>query len=266
MFIDFHTHAFPDKIASKAVDKLAHAAGALTKYQDGTIDGLRDAVKRLDGRAVLLPIATNPQQQRNVNDWAKAVARERIISFGSVHPWAEDALDELDRLKAMGVKGIKFHPEYQDFYVDDARVFPIYERAAGYGMITVFHAGMDLAYAPPCRCTPERLRTILPVFKGAPVVAAHFGGYMLWERVIEVLTGLPIYLDTSYSHGHIVKPFAQEIIRRHGAKKILFGTDSPWNTVEDEMAFIESLELHEAEKKMIFYENAAKLLGLGEEV
>lgn len=265
MFIDFHTHAFPDKIAAAALSKLSYAAGALTAYQDGTLQTLRDTMKRLDGRCVLLPIATRPAQQTSINQFAAQAADARIFSFGSVHPDAPDVLEELERIHALGLRGIKLHPEYQGFFIGEPRMKRVYQKAARLGLITIFHAGMDLAYPPPCHCTPGALKKILPWFDGAPVVAAHFGGYLFWDDVLKTLMGLPIYLDTSYSHGHIVKPYAQQIIERHGAQNILFGSDSPWNAIEDELAFIHSLGLSEHETEAILHKNAERLLGIGEQ-
>lgn len=52
-------------------------------------------------------------------------------------------LDELDRIKALGLKGVKLHPDYQRFLVDDPRCIPIYEKISRLGLITVFHTGLD---------------------------------------------------------------------------------------------------------------------------
>lgn len=260
MYIDFHTHAFPGKIAEKAIEKLSYAGGALTPRFNGTIEDLHGALEKTDGRAVLLNIATKPAQQTSLNSWAASVGGGRLKAFGSVHPLAKDALFELERIRELGLLGVKFHAEYQDFFVDDPQMKPIYQKIASLGLITVFHGGMDLAFAPPCHCTPHALRKALPWFNGAPVVAAHFGGYLLWEAVIEELCGLPLYIDTSYSHGHIVKPYAQRIIDKHGPDKILFGSDSPWNDPMDEQRFLRSLELSETDLNKIFFHNASKLL------
>ena len=52
------------------------------------------------------------------------------------------------------------------------------------------------------------------------------------------------------------------IIRKHGAGKILFGTDCPWSGQKESIARIEGLPLSEEEKALIFGENAKKLLEL----
>ena len=50
----------------------------------------------------------------NVNDFAAAINNSKdIVAFGSVYPHSEDAFDELDRIKSLGLKGVKLHPDYQ---------------------------------------------------------------------------------------------------------------------------------------------------------
>ena len=129
MIIDFHTHAFPEKIAEKAIEKLSFASGGLIPQTNGTVSGLKALMKK-DGvdKSVALGIATNEKQQTAVNDFIKSQECEEIIPFGSVYPHAESALEELERIHSMGIKGIKLHPEYQQFFVDDEKMKPIYKK------------------------------------------------------------------------------------------------------------------------------------------
>ena len=102
MLIDFHTHAFPERIAAKAVAKLAHQAGGLFPQTDGTLASLKEEMGR-DGVdiSVVHSIATSPKQQTNVNNYAIEMDRDpAIVAFGSVHPDAPDVLDELERISA----------------------------------------------------------------------------------------------------------------------------------------------------------------------
>ena len=131
MLIDFHAHVFLDKLAPRAVQSLAERAH-IVPHTDGT---LRDTqrVMREGGvdRFVCLNIAVAPRTEAHVNDFAiSLLSVPEAIPFGSVHPDSPHALDELRRLHEAGVRGVKFHNEYQDFYVDDKRAFPLYERCA----------------------------------------------------------------------------------------------------------------------------------------
>lgn len=263
MIIDFHTHCFPGKIAEKTLMHLADKAGGLEYFHNGTIEGAKENMKKTGvDKAVVLNIATNEKQQKNVNDFAVSLNNgEDIFAFGSVFPDAEDALFELERIKDMGLKGIKFHPDYQGFFVDDPKMEKIYKKISQLGLITSFHAGFDYGFEPPYGCTPERMERALAWFD-SPVIAAHWGGLNMGEAVIKYLCGKDIYFDTSFGYASMPKCYAQTIIEKHGADKIVFGTDSPWRTADIEKRLLLSLEISEDEMDKITHKNAQKLLGI----
>lgn len=263
MLIDFHTHAFPEKIAKTAMEKLSLASGGLTPHTNGTFFDLNRLFKESSiDKAVVLSIATNPSQQKNVNDFAASINdNDNIFAFGSVFPDALDALYELERIKEMGLKGVKLHPEYQKFEVDDPKMKPIYKKIGELGLITIFHAGQDFGFPPPYGATPEKLEKALSWFS-SPVIAAHYGGIGFAEGVLKHLCGKDIYFDTSFGYGVIPKYYAQEIIDRHGADKILFGTDTPWHTAEMEMKLLNTLQISYGDFEKITHKNAEKLLGI----
>ncbi len=263
MLIDFHTHCFPEKIAEKAISKLSYASGGMIPMTDGTKAGLLSVMDR-EGVdiSVVLNIATNATQQTSVNDFAASIRSNRIIAFGSVFPDSPDVLSELERIHDMGLLGVKLHPNYQGFSADDPKMRPIYQKIAALGLITVFHAGLDYGFPPPYGGMPDKLARALPWFEGAPVVAAHLGGIGCFEEVITHLCGKNIYLDTSFSYGQLPRYYAEKIVKTHGADKILFGTDTPWHTAAQEQRLIHTLHLSEEECKLIFSENAKRLLHL----
>ena len=263
MLIDFHTHAFPEKIAARAVASLSHGSGGMVPQTDGTLNSLKAAMDQ-DGVdiSVVLSIATNPRQQHSVNDYAMEMNRDnQVVAFGSVHPDAPDALEELERIAAAGLKGVKLHPEYQCFYADEERMKPIYRKISALGLVTVFHAGQDIGFAPPYHCLPEHLLGALK-WLDTPVVAAHWGGYCCGTEVIKKLCSENLYFDLSFGYGCIPKPLAQAILDKHGPDKLLFGSDMPWHRPEWELRLINSLDLSVEDKKTILYKNAVKLLGL----
>lgn len=263
MLIDFHTHAFPDAIAPKAMAKLSFASGGMVPDTDGTVSGLRASMKRggVD-LSVMLSIATNAHQMRSVNDFAASVnGKEGIVAFGSVFPFAPDALDELERIKALGMKGVKLHPDYQGFSADDERLFPLYKKISALGLVTVFHAGQDYGFPPPYGATPEKMLRAYKEFS-SPVVAAHFGGVGCAEAVLDTLAGTGIYFDTSFSYAQLPKYFAERIFEKQGAERMLFGTDTPWHTPAQELCLLRSLGLSDGEWEAVTHGNARRLLGL----
>lgn len=260
--IDFHVHGFADDLAERAVEKLA-SVSKLTPSTDGTIRGIKASMKSAGvNKSVVLPIATKPQQTRKINQWAVSVQDEDIIAFGTVHPDYEDWECELQWLKASGIKGIKFHPEYQWFDVDDERMFPIYEKAAELGLIMIFHAGADIGFPPPYHCMPERLRNVVRSFPDAKIVAAHMGGYDSWNEVERFLVGESLYFDTSFSLHKMDREQFMRIGYMHGFERLLFATDSPWGSQHDELERLGKMGLPDEILEAILGGNAAKLLGL----
>ena len=262
MLIDFHTHCFPDKIAEKAIEKLSFVSGGLTPYTDGTVSGLSSLMEKSGvDKSVVLSIATNSHQQKAVNDFAASINSENIIAFGSVYPYSDDALEELERIKELGLKGIKLHPDYQGFNVDDIKLKPIYKKIGELSLITVFHAGNDYGYAPPYGATPEKLERALDWFS-SPVVAAHWGGVGCGEGVLKHLVGKNVYFDTSYAYGTQPKYYFEKILEKHGADKLLFGTDTPWHNADMEKRLLASLNIKSDDMEKITHKNAEKLLGI----
>ena len=264
MIIDFHVHAFPDALAAKALPLLSKCSGGVKPNYDATISGLESYLAKNNvDYAVVLNIATNPHQEKKVNDFAVSLLEKKnIIPFGSVHPDSPNALSELERLAKAGIRGIKLHPDYQHFFVDDEKMFPIYKKIAELGFITVFHAGVDIGYPKPVHCTPERLLRVLDLFDDAPVVAAHFGGWLLWDSVLEDLCGTKVYLDTAFSSGKMPPDYAKELIKAHGADKVLLGSDTPWSDTLDEVRFVQSLDLSAEDEEKILSNNAKRLLNI----
>lgn len=263
MTIDFHTHCFPDALAVKAVGRLSHVSGGMEPHTDGTVAGLRRSmVEQQVDLSVVLNIATNPHQQKKVNDFAAAINNGKdIVAFGSVYPDSEDAFAELERIKELGLKGVKLHPDYQGFAVDDPKWKPLYRKISELGLITVFHAGVDYGFAPPYGCMPQALERALEWFD-SPVVAAHWGGLQCGEGVLRHLCGRDVYLDTSFGYASIPKYYAQQILETHGADRILFGTDSPWHTAGMERRLLDSLELSPEQQRQILCDNAKRLLNI----
>ncbi|NLD50900.1 MAG: amidohydrolase family protein [Clostridiaceae bacterium] len=260
MIVDFHVHCFPDEVAVKAVPKLASVAGIPARL-NGTINGIKDSmIKSGVDHCVVLTIATKPSQTETINTWASEIQDSGITAFGSIHPQFEGWKNELKRIKDIGLKGIKLHPDYQNFFVDDENLFPIYEMAFKLGLIVLFHTGVDIGLPPPCHATPERLIRVVKAYPGARIVAAHMGGFSLWDEVESILAGEDIFLDTSYSLGSISTEQLKRIIGKHGYEKILFATDSPWKDQSEEIIKIRELMLGSEVEKAILGLNAKKLL------
>ena len=263
MLIDFHTHAFADSLAPRAIASLSAASGGLTPCTDGTAS---DLIRSMDecgvAHSVMLNIATKPKQQIRINDWAAEISSNRITAFGSIHPDADDVFDELERIKSLGLKGIKLHPEYQNFVVDTPEMLRIYDYAFSKGLMILFHAGYDPAFAPPYKSSPKQFAKIKKELKGGTIIAAHLGSAKMWEDVEKYLAGTDIYIDTSMGFEYYPHDLFLRIVRAVGEDRVLFGSDSPWSNAGREIETLNSLALSQQTKENILYKNAQKLLKL----
>lgn len=264
MVIDMHTHAFPDAVAPRAIASLYEECGKVYRpVSDGTIGGLISNMDRWGiDKSALMPVVTKPANNRKICRWAAENASERIIPFGGVHPASADVKGDIDFAAELGLKGLKFHPEYQEFILDAPEMLRIYDYAASRGFVLLFHAGYDPAYRPPFRSDPRRFANLLRELPGAKIIAAHLGGHAQWDDVEKHLVGGDIYLETSMGFEYFSGERFLRIVKAHGADKILFGSDSPWSNAQSELEILRALPLSDREKALIAGENTQRLLGL----
>lgn len=280
MIIDFHTHTFPDKIAAAAIEKLSKRA-RIHPFSDGTADGLAASAKAAGiDLSVVLPVATHTKQVTSINDYAaktnETTGTTGLFSFGCIHPDYPEWKEELSRIAALGLKGIKLHPVYQEVDFDDLRYLRILERAGELGLVVVTHSGLDIGYPGVEHCTPEMILNAVKQVGPVKLVLAHMGGWRQWAMVEELLVGQPVWFDTSFSVGKVVLlkdechspeelSMLDEIdflhmIRKFGIDRVLFGTDSPWSDQKASLDLIRALPLGDDEKDAILSGNAGKLL------
>ena len=257
--IDFHCHVYPEKIASKAVAGTDTFYGVVSEHT-GTPDDLIAAAPFID-RFVIHSVATVPAQVGKINRYlaAEAEANDRFIAFGTLHPASDDIEGDVHDLVSLGLKGVKMHPDIQRFKADDHRALKIYGLCEKLRLPVLLHTG-DSRYD---YSNPNRIRPICEIYTDLTLVGAHFGGYMMWEKASRELCGLDsLYVDCSSSLMYNDAGTAREMIRRYGADRVLFGTDYPMHDPEKEAKRLLSLGLTDDEYEMIFYDNAARLLGI----
>ena len=265
MIIDFHTHAFPDALAERAIAALVKNIEGLYKpVHNGTIGGLLACMDNFGiDMSVLQPVVTKQSQTKSANEWAAEINdkyRGRIISFGGIFPHTDDYKRDIDFVCGLGLKGLKFHAEYQDFILDDEKMLRIYDYALSRNLILMHHAGADAAFSPPYKSSPKQFAGIVRELKGGVIIAAHLGGHEQWDDVFEYLAGENIYLDTSMGFDYFSQEKFLKILTKHGADKIIFGSDSPWSSANKEIDAIKKLPISESGRELIFYGNSKKIL------
>ena len=262
-YFDTHIHFFPDKLAGKALPKLREISKCET-YSDGTRSG---TVKNLEkwgcAGGMALHIATNAHQQTSVNSFAKESQHDSIYCFGSVFPFAENAIEEMHRIKEMGLYGIKLHPDYQEFFIGDEAALPIYTEAERLGLPVAFHTGRDPLSPNLVHCPSDVLGKIADLFPRLTIIAAHMGGMETPELAAKHLAGKKnVYFDTAFASHFLDAATFTELVKLHGADRVLFATDCPWSTAPAEKALLDAAGLTPAERERIAYGNAEELFDI----
>jgi len=255
--IDAHCHIYPQKIAAKAVTAIGNFYN-IQMGEDGTSASLIAEGEKIGvEKYVVHSTATTVHQVRSINEYiySEMQVHPQFIGFMTLHNemTTEDIESEVELALSRGMKGVKLHPDFQKFNIDDAE--NIYEVTKG-RLPVLLHMG-DKRYD---YSSPTRLRKMAEKYPDQIFIGAHFGGYSVWDKV-ECLKGLPnVYFDTSSSLYFLDKQRAADFIHGFGHERYFFGTDFPMWRHDEEFARFLALPLTEAEREDILYNNAAKIL------
>lgn len=259
--IDAHAHVFPGPIRQRAVEAIGRFYD-IPMYGKGSPEDLLDCGGPYNvGKYVINSAATTADQVSSINRYIKGLqdGDSRFIGFGTIHQNTEDPRAVIDGILGMGLHGVKLHPDFQSFNIDDERVFPIYEAMAG-RLPLLIHMGDARSDAS----SPSRLARILDAFPSLTVIAPHLGGYSAWDEALATIIGRGIYIDTSSALAFLPPDKAAAIIRAHGIDRVLFGSDYPMWLHRDELERFFALGFTDDENEKILCGNAAKLLGVPE--
>lgn len=258
--IDAHTHIFPEKIAENATVNIG-------KFYDLNMDNCGMSQKLIEaGSAVgvtkylVCSTATVPHQTSSIN---KFIAMEcslhpEFFGFGTAHPDSDDPENDIEQIKALGLHGVKLHPDFQKFDADSPKAFRLYEMIEG-DLPLLIHCG-DPRYD---YSAPAKIANICKNFPKLKVQAAHIGGYCRWDEAEELLPGFEnLRIDICSSLPFMTPEKAAERIRKFGVDRSFFGTDFPmWNHGEELERFF-ALSFSEEENRMILAENVKSFYSL----
>ncbi len=261
--IDAHCHIYPEKIAQKATDSTNNFYGVPQSPFHGTTNELLEQ-SEVSGinKMLVQSVATTEKQVSSINHFiADEVKKhpDKFIGFGTLHPNSDDLKRDVDELISLGLLGVKLHPDIQNFKIDDYRCLKIYELCEKRNLPILMHTG-DSRYD---NSNPNRLLPVMEIYTDLTVIGAHFGGYSIWEEASKKLCNLPnLYVDTCSAFFALEKEAALRIIRRYSAEKVIFATDYPMWSQQDELNYILSLGLTDDELESIFSKNILKVLKL----
>ncbi len=262
--LDMHTHTYPEAIAEKACVNLGRFYD-FKVWGKGTYSDLEEQAKACGVAGFLLfSVATNSHQVQKVNDSIAKLTELSVsrgfetVGFMGMHQDYPDFKGEIDRCEAMGLKGVKIHPDIQEVNIDDPRMLELCSIIEG-RMPLFLHMGDNRPQYQYSR--PDRLARVMDMFPKLTVVAAHLGGYQAWNQAEHYLFGRDnLWYDCSSALWAMTPEEAERIIRGCGVDRVMFGTDYPVMNLKDYIDLFMKINLTEEEREMIFYDNAKRFL------
>lgn len=258
--IDAHAHIFPQKIAEKATTAIGDFYD-IPMNNCGLPENLLEVGAEISvSKYLVCSTATVPQQAQAINNFIAEECEKHpeFFGFGTLHAEMDGLEEEAGRIAALGLRGIKLHPDFQKFDIDDPRAEKIYQAAKKHDFPVLIHMGDDrYDYS-----SPKRLAIMADKYPETRFIAAHFGGYRRWEEAGELLRKKNVWFDTSSSLPMISKEEALRLVDCYGADRLFWGTDFPMWSHKKELERFLALGLPEEINRMILSENAKKFFGL----
>jgi predicted TIM-barrel fold metal-dependent hydrolase len=278
--IDLHVHLPMDEWLDNAIGPHLAATEAYfrAKVPRKTIEEVAQEYADRDILGVVLDWDDHTVTGRDWlgNEWLAGLSERFpgvLMGFGSVDPYDDGALDELQRVRDLGLPGLKFHPTMQQFDPGDPRFAPLWEKAQDLGLICLFHTGTCgiAAGTPGAGGTkiryshPGFLDSIGADFPELTLIAAHFGWPWFMECLAIALHKSNVFIELSgWAPKYLPDEVKREIGRRLNAQT-LFGSDYPFISLDRWFEEFDALGLTDEGKQAILVGNATKLLGLESE-
>jgi len=183
MIIDCHTHIweFPKHLDINYIRDQERRRGDV-EWMKITIDKY---LKDMDVVDKAFVIGLNTRLIKVPNDYiAKIVDLDpkKFIGFGGINPLDDNAVEEIEHcICELGLYGIKLHPAQQGFFVNDRKIYPIYEKCEELGIPVMIHLGAGFSrYTPLKYSIPMLLEDVLIDFPDLKIIIAHLG--RPWEH------------------------------------------------------------------------------------
>ena len=253
--IDAHAHIFPPKIAAAAAAATERFYAGATPPQaqacdvfelgDGTADGLlRSGARAGIAQYLVFSTATAARQVESVNSFIANACSEHpeFIGAGTMHVEYQNYEAEVRRIKGLGLRGVKLHPDIQKFALDDERILPLYEILQAEGLFLISHTG-DYRFD---YSSPRRMAHVARMFPALRCIAPHFGGWSEWEEARSCLVLPNVFIDTSSTFAFGCPEVAQMALNTFDQTHIFFGSDYPMWDPSDEWGRLLSLGLSDS--------------------
>lgn len=190
--------------------------------------------------------------------------QEMLLPFTSINPNIHgDMVERLeDQVKNGGIRGIKLLPSYQFYYPNEARLYPLYQKAQELRLPVLYHIGTSIFKGTRLKyCDPIHLDDVAVDFPNLKIVMAH-SGRSFWYDKCFYLSRLHknVYMDITGLPPQNLLNYFPELEKN--SEKVVFGSDWPTmpGSIAKNIETIKSLPLKDRTIEAILYKNAERLL------
>ncbi len=221
-----------------------------------TADELIEQMNKYEIEKVILCSANDKTNEDTLSAYNKY--SDRVLPLVYLNPYdGENAIKTLYHyVKDCGFKGIKLNPLAQAFVADAEIMNPIMEGAEELNIPVFIHCGH------PPYSLPWSIALLAERFPNVKVVMIHMGhGHGVYiDASLKMARRYPnLFLEMS---GMPMNSKIKEAYDTVGRDRIMFGVDAPFHHPTIEMQKVITSGVDEEGLKDIFYNNAAKLMGL----
>jgi predicted TIM-barrel fold metal-dependent hydrolase len=263
--IDFHVHLFPDNIFEAIWKTLNRQYGIIILYKYY----YRQCIEYLAAHNIHYIVYSNYAHKKGIaqwlNTWNKGILTEfeNLYCFAAYHPDDENALIYAEEILSISrVVGIKLHYMVQKFHPDDERLFPLYEMVIEKKKRLLLHVGTGPVGNEFVGI--KRFSNLMKRYPNLPANIAHMGG-LEFSEFMQLLDVYPnLYLDTSFTfwpQAPWVFNLDTSLLTKY-QDRIIYGSDFPniFLPREDEISYLQKLNLSDDFYNKIFWDNGIKLL------
>jgi len=260
--IDTHAHIYPSGIAQKATAGVArfYDMEALAMCHVGTSDELIKSGARIGVTAYwVCSVATSPRQVSSINRFiaGECAAHPEFIGLGTLHPDTDDLEADVAQIIELGLRGIKIHPDFQQFRLDEPKAMRLFEIIEGRLPILIHTGDRRFDFS-----NPQRMLRVIKHFPQLTAIGAHFGGWSVWHEAVRVLSDTDLYVDTSSTTGFVTSgDELRTIASAWNPERTLFGVDFPMWDHTEEFARFEKFGYSAQDVENVLYKNAQRIMG-----
>jgi uncharacterized protein len=207
--------------------------------------------EHLDANGISTGIVFSPGNEATAKAVATTASASGLVWANPKHPGV--LAEARDYLSAPEFRGIKLHPLLDGYLPDDPMVWPLAELAAERGLPVLVHCGH-----PPFSL-PWSIESLAARFPELKVILGHMGhGNIVWiNGAIEVAERRPnVFLETS---GMPMGPKIAEAVRRLGAGRVMYGSDSPFHDPAPEQLKVQRCGIPGEELAMVMHGTAQRV-------